>query len=82
MYSLQPILLWYPVESHPEIRTAPDVLVVFGRPKGHRGSYKQWEEDNIPPQVVFEILSPGLIALRAVPLLLLADSLLQCIQRR
>ena len=27
--------------------------------KGDRGSYKQWQEDNIAPQVVFEILSPG-----------------------
>lgn len=52
-------LLWYPVEYHPEIRSAPDVFVVFGRPKGHRRSYKQWEEDNIPPHVVFEILSPS-----------------------
>lgn len=52
-------LLWYPVEGHPEIRIAPDTMVVFGRPKGDRGSYRQWEEDNIPPQVVFEILSPG-----------------------
>jgi Uma2 family endonuclease len=34
-------------------------MVVFGRPKGYRGSYKQWLEDNIPPQVVFEIWSPG-----------------------
>jgi hypothetical protein len=33
--------------------------VVFGRPKGDRGSYKQWEENNIAPQVVFEILSPS-----------------------
>jgi len=32
---------------------------MFDRPKGYRGSYKQWEEDNIPPQVVFEIISPG-----------------------
>ena len=31
----------------------------FGRPKGNRGSYKQWEEAGIAPQVVFEILSPG-----------------------
>jgi Uma2 family endonuclease len=52
-------LFWYPVEGHPEIRQAPDVLVVFGRPKGHRGSYQQWREANIAPQVVFEILSPG-----------------------
>ena len=52
-------LLWYPVEGKPTIRKAPDVLVAFGRPKGDRGSYKQWEEDNIAPQVVFEINSPG-----------------------
>lgn len=52
-------LLWYPVEGNNKIRQAPDALVVFGRPKGDRGSYKQWEEENIPPQVVFEILSPG-----------------------
>ena len=52
-------LLWYPVEGHPEIRVAPDAMVVFSRPKGDRGSYRQWEEDNIAPQAVFEILSPG-----------------------
>lgn len=52
-------LLWYPVEGHPEIRVAPDVLVAFGRPKGDRGSYLQWQENGITPQVVFEILSPG-----------------------
>ncbi|MFI5454464.1 MAG: Uma2 family endonuclease [Isosphaerales bacterium] len=52
-------LLWYPVEGEPTIRSAPDAMVVFGRPKGRRGSYKQWEEDGIAPQVVFEVLSPG-----------------------
>jgi Uma2 family endonuclease len=52
-------LFWYPLEGHPEIRIAPDVFVVFGRPKGDRGSYKQWVEGNIPFTVVFEILSPG-----------------------
>jgi Uma2 family endonuclease len=52
-------LLWYPVEGNPKYRVAPDVMVIFGRPKGDRGSYKQWQEDNIAPQVVFEILSPG-----------------------
>ncbi|OAN36297.1 hypothetical protein A6A03_05975 [Chloroflexus islandicus] len=51
-------LLWYPVEGRPDIRRAPDVMVVFGRPKGDRGSYRQWEEDNIAPHVVFEVLSP------------------------
>ena len=34
-------------------------MVVIGRPGGDRGSYKQWEEDNIAPQVVFEIISPA-----------------------
>ena len=52
-------LLWYPVEGNREICTAPDVLIAFGRPKGKRGSYKQWEENNIPPQVVFEVLLPS-----------------------
>ena len=52
-------LLWYPVEGKPKIRTAPDTMVAFGRPKGYRGSYKQWEEEGIAPQVVFEVLSPG-----------------------
>lgn len=52
-------LLWYPVEGDNKTRLAPDVMVVFGRPKGDRGSYQQWREDNIAPQVVFEVLSPG-----------------------
>jgi Uma2 family endonuclease len=52
-------LLWYPLEGHPEICRAPDALVVFGRPKGYRGSYLQWQEDGIAPQVVFEVLSPN-----------------------
>lgn len=51
--------LWYPVQGDNKTRVAPDAMVVLGRPKGDRGSYKQWEEANIAPQVVFEILSPG-----------------------
>jgi Uma2 family endonuclease len=50
---------WYPVEGHPEDRIAPDVFVVFDRPKGDRPSYMQWKEDHIPVSVAFEILSPG-----------------------
>ena len=34
-------LLWYPVEGDNKIRVGPDVMVVFGRPQGDRGSYKQ-----------------------------------------
>jgi Uma2 family endonuclease len=52
-------LLWYPVEGNNRICLAPDVLVALARPKGYRGSYRQWEEDNVAPQVVFEILSPS-----------------------
>ena len=54
-------LLWYPkaVAEPPAPAQAPDVMVVLGRPPGRRYSYKQWEEDNKAPQVVFEILSPS-----------------------
>ncbi|NJK60130.1 MAG: Uma2 family endonuclease [Oscillatoriales cyanobacterium SM2_1_8] len=52
-------LLWYPlaVAVPPAPCQAPDVMVVLGRPKGDRPSYKQFEEGGGPPQVVFEILS-------------------------
>jgi Uma2 family endonuclease len=52
-------LLWYPVEGNNKLSQAPDVMVVVGRPKGYRGSYQQWNEDNIAPQIAFEIWSPG-----------------------
>ena len=52
-------LIWYAQEGKPEISKAPDVMVVFGRPKGYRGSYRQWEEAGIAPQVVIEVLSPS-----------------------
>ncbi len=52
-------LLWYPVPTRIISPVAPDVMVVFGRPKGKRDSYRQWREENIPLQVVFEILSPS-----------------------
>jgi Uma2 family endonuclease len=52
-------LAWYPVEvpAPPAPCQAPDVMVVFGRPKGPRRSYRQWREAGVGPQVVFEILS-------------------------
>jgi Uma2 family endonuclease len=52
-------LLWYPVQGNNKIRTAPDAMVVFGRPKGDRGSYLQWREAGIAPRVTFEVLSPS-----------------------
>lgn len=53
-------LFWYPVEGNNKIVLAPDTMVAFGRPKaGRRGSYRQWEEGGIAPQVVFEVRSPN-----------------------
>jgi Uma2 family endonuclease len=52
-------LLWYPEQGNNRFCLAPDVMVAFGRPKGARGSYKQWLESGIAPQVVFEVLSPS-----------------------
>ncbi len=51
--------LWYPVEGDNKIRIAPDTMVIFGRPKGHRGSYIQHREAGVGVQVVFEVLSRG-----------------------
>jgi Uma2 family endonuclease len=51
--------LIYPVEGDARTRRAPDVYVAFGRPKGFRGSYQVWNEGEIFPQVIFEVLSPG-----------------------
>lgn len=52
-------LLWYPIEGDNKARCAPDIFVAFGRPKGDRGSYQQWLEGNVAPQVTFEIVSPS-----------------------
>lgn len=52
-------LLWYYEEGNNKLRVAPDAMVAFGRPRGNRGSYKQWQEGGVCPQVVFEVLSPG-----------------------
>jgi Uma2 family endonuclease len=50
-------LLWYPIEGDNRTCIAPDVMVVFGGFKGRRGSYQQWKERNIAPQVIFGIIS-------------------------
>ncbi len=47
---------WFPVRGDTEERIAPDASVVFGRPKGHRSCYKQWEENDVPMTVVFWIV--------------------------
>ncbi len=51
-------LLWYFEEGNPTARLAPDCMVAIGRPSGYRGSYRQWVECGVCPQVVFEVLSP------------------------
>jgi len=50
-------LFWYPVKGRPEIVQAPDAMVVFGREMVRRRTYKQWEEEDVVPQVVFEVRS-------------------------
>ena len=52
-------LLIYPVEGDPKVRAAPDLMVAFGRPNGDRRCYQVWQEGEIFPQVVVEVLSPG-----------------------
>src|SRR5262249_48195823 len=50
---------WYPVEGEPKTVGAPDIMVVFGRPKQHRKSYMQWKEEGIGPQATMEVRSPS-----------------------
>ena len=40
-------LLWYPIEGNNTIRAAPDAMVVFGSPKGRRGSYIKKRADRL-----------------------------------
>lgn len=48
-------LLWYSTEGDKADVMAPDAMVVFGRPRGDRRSYREWAEDGVVPQVVFEV---------------------------
>lgn len=66
-------LLWYPLEGRESVATTPDIMVVFGREKGERSSYCQWEEWGIAPQVVFEIISPCKTAIDMDKKLLFCD---------
>jgi len=52
-------MFWYPVEGSNNIVTAPDVMVIFDRPKMDRPSYMQWQEEGVAPHFVMEILSLG-----------------------
>ena len=48
----------YYAQGLPNLRVAPDVMVIFGVEPGGRDSYKIWEEGEVP-RVVFEITSKG-----------------------
>lgn len=48
----------YYAQGLPNLRIAPDVMVIFDVEPGGRDSYKIWEEGSVPA-VVFEITSKG-----------------------
>lgn len=50
---------WYPRAGAPQVVQAPDIFLVYGVEKKFRPTYKQWKENNIAPQVVFEVISPS-----------------------
>ncbi|MEM1311380.1 MAG: Uma2 family endonuclease, partial [Cyanobacteria bacterium P01_H01_bin.153] len=55
------VLIYYE-EGNPKARVAPDVFVVFNRPKGKRTSYKVWQEDSQYPDFVLEITSKSTVS--------------------
>ena len=46
---------WLPEDTERAPAATPDVLVAFGRPRGSRGVYRQWQEGHVAPHVVFEV---------------------------
>jgi Uma2 family endonuclease len=48
----------YYSQGYPQLRVAPDVMVIFGVAPGGRDNYKIWEEGQVPA-VIFEITSPS-----------------------
>lgn len=51
-------MAWFPEQQDTKIRLDPDVMVIFGRPKQHRVSYKAWAEDGVAPSLIIEVKSP------------------------
>jgi len=49
---------WYITPGSTTFAT-PDVFVAIGVTQGERTAYRQWEEHNVAPQVVFDVLAPG-----------------------
>lgn len=48
---------WYPVRGRPDVVETPTCYLAFGRPRGFRESWRQWEEDGVPMTVVFLLVS-------------------------
>lgn len=48
---------WFPDRGDTRIRLDPDLMVVFGRPPGHRKSYRTWAEDDVAPTILVEVRS-------------------------
>jgi Uma2 family endonuclease len=48
----------YYSQGYPKLRTAPDVMIIFGVEAGGRDNYKIWEEGQVP-KVTFEMTSPS-----------------------
>lgn len=48
---------WFPDRGDTRIRLDPDLMVVFGRPPGHRKSYRTWAEDDVAPAFLIEVRS-------------------------
>lgn len=50
-------LAWFPDRGETHVRLDPDVMVVLGRPQAPRRSYRQWDEEGVPPSVMIEVCS-------------------------
>ncbi|CAN5222641.1 hypothetical protein BH23ACT9_BH23ACT9_26860 [soil metagenome] len=50
-------LAWFPDEADTTRRLDPDVMVVHGRPKQQRTSYRAWAEAHVVPSLIIEVAS-------------------------
>ena len=49
---------WYLTPESRDSAT-PDLFVAIGVNRGERTAYRQWEESNVVPQAVFDVIAPG-----------------------
>lgn len=50
-------IAWFPDREDTRVRLDPDVMVVMGRAKAGRSSYRAWNEEGVPPTVLIEVVS-------------------------